>query len=142
MTNVKLTQDLIDLNMSFVNKDEAIRFCGEKLFKAGCIESGYIDKMIERDKMVSVYIGNNIAIPHGTDEARSLVKKSGICLCQVPKGVAFGEETANILFGIAGIGDEHLEILQKIAIFCSDINNVKKLIAAKSKFEIINLISF
>ena len=54
------------------------------------MEKEYVEAMLERDEMLSVYMGNFIAIPHGTDEAKKYVKKSGICIVQVPDGVNFG----------------------------------------------------
>lgn len=71
--------DMIELNRSFKTKEEAIRYCGQMLVEAGCVDEEYIDAMVDRDKMLSVYMGNFIAIPHGTDEAKKYVKKSG-CL--------------------------------------------------------------
>ena len=62
-----------------------------KLVEAGCVEPAYIEAMIERDQLLSVYMGNFIAIPHGTEEAK-ISEKSGICVVQVPEGVNFGTE--------------------------------------------------
>lgn len=139
---MELKKEMILLNQQFANKEEAIRASGQLLVDNGCVDSEYIEAMIERNKMVSVYIGNFIAIPHGTDEAKKYVKKSGISIIQVPKGVEFGEDdtenVAMLIFGIAGVENEHLEILQKIAIYCTDIDNVIKLADAKSSDEIIN----
>lgn len=133
--------DMIELNQSFSTKEEAIRFCGQKLFDAGYVEADYIDAMIERNDMLSVYMGNFIAIPHGTDEAKRYVKKSGICIVQVPEGVNFGTEKdpqiVTVLFGIAGVGDDHLALIQQIALFCSDVNNVVLLADALDKEEMI-----
>ncbi|TVX01301.1 PTS mannitol transporter subunit IIA, partial [Streptococcus pneumoniae] len=99
--------------------------------------------MIERDKELSVYMGNFIAIPHGTDAAKKDVLKSGITVVQVPRGVDFGNvsnpQVATVLFGIAGISNEHLEIIQKISIFCADVDNVLKLADAQSKEEVLRL---
>ncbi|MDT2828045.1 PTS sugar transporter subunit IIA [Enterococcus viikkiensis] len=138
---MELVPEMILMDQEYANKEDAIRACGQLLVDAGCVESGYVDAMIERNKLVSVYMGNFIAIPHGTDEAKHYVKKSGISVIQVPTGVRFGkddtEDVAMVLFGIAGIGNEHLNILQKIAIFCSDVENVVKLADAKTKEEVI-----
>ena len=64
---------------------------------------------------MSVYLGNGIAIPHGTNEAKRYVKKTGVVALQYPDGVEFEGGTAYVLFGIAGVGDEHLNVLAKIA---------------------------
>ena len=122
--------DMIELNRSFKTKEEAIRYCGQMLVEAGCVD----------EEMLSVYMGNFIAIPHGTDEAKKYVKKSGICVVQVPDGVDFGteeeEKIATVLFGIAGVGDEHLQLVQQIALYCSDMDNVVQLADALSKEEV------
>lgn len=141
---MELQADMILVDQTYQNKEEAIRATGQLLVDAGCVTPEYIEAMIERDKLVSVYMGNFIAIPHGTDEAKKYVQKSGISVIQVPSGVQFGvddtDDVAMVLFGIAGVGDEHLDILQKIAIYCSDVENVVKLADAKTKEEIIGLL--
>ncbi|MGM0213522.1 PTS sugar transporter subunit IIA [Enterococcus sp. AZ109] len=136
-----LQPEMILLDQSFTDKEEAIRACGRLLVDSGCVEEDYIEAMIERNNLVSTYMGNFIAIPHGTDEAKRFVKKSGISIVQVPEGVQFGnddtEDVAMVLFGIAGVENEHLDLLQKIAIFCSEVENVVKLADAKTKEEMI-----
>lgn len=102
------------LNQTPVSKEEAIRAAGALLVKQGCVEESYVDAMVEREKLVSTYIGMGLAIPHGTSEAKGSVKKTGIVLVQYPEGVDFGGESAQLVFGIAGIGDEHLDLLSKI----------------------------
>lgn len=141
---MKLQKNMVLVDQAYQTKEEAIRSTGQLLVDAGCVEPDYIEAMIERNKLVSVYMGNFIAIPHGTDDAKKFVKKSGISVVQVPSGVQFGkddtDDVAMLLFGIAGVENEHLEILQKIALFCSDVENVVKLADAKTSEEIIRLL--
>lgn len=142
---MELQQELIQLKQAFATKEEAIRFCGRQLVDAGHVNEAYIEAMIERNEELSVYMGNFIAIPHGTDAAKKEVLSSGITIVQVPAGVNFGTEAdpkiATVLFGIAGLGDEHLDIIQKISIFCADVDNVVKLADAGSKEEIMALLN-
>ncbi|WP_207942352.1 PTS system, mannitol-specific IIA component [Enterococcus sp. DIV2402] len=142
---MQLEKDMILLNKEFATKEEAIRESGRLLVEAGCVDEAYVDAMIDRNNLVSTYMGNFIAIPHGTDEAKKFVKKSGISIIQVPQGIDFStdsdeEKLAMVVFGIAGVDNEHLDILQKIAIFCSDVDNVVKLVSASSVEEIISLL--
>lgn len=143
---MELQKDMILLNQTDETPEEVIKKSGQLLVDAGCVESGYIDAMLEREKMVSTYMGNFIAIPHGTDEAKGYVKESGISIVQVPKGIDFStadeqeEKLATVIFGIAGVNNEHLDILQKIAVFCSDVGNVVKLADANSEEEVISLL--
>ena len=71
--------------------------------------------MLDRERLMTTYMGMGLAIPHGTSEAKSKVLRSGIAVLQYPEGVDFGEEKAFLIIGIAGVGDEHLEILAKVS---------------------------
>ncbi|MFS7002996.1 PTS sugar transporter subunit IIA [Carnobacterium maltaromaticum] len=139
-----LTIENIKLNQHFTTKESAIRAAGEVLVLAGYVEADYVDAMIQRENDVTTYMGNFIAIPHGTDEAKKYIKKSGISIIQVPNGVDFGtpeeEKMVTVLFGIAGVENEHLDILSQIAIFCSDIDNVVELASAQTAEEIVALL--
>lgn len=110
-----LVRESIQLGLAPVTKEEAIRKAGELLIARGAVEPAYVDAMLEREKIVTTYMGMGIAIPHGTGDAKASVKKTAITMCQYPDGVDFGEEKAQLVFGIAGIGDEHLDLLGKIA---------------------------
>ena len=70
--------------------------------------------MLEREKLITTYMGMGVAIPHGTSHKKGTVKKSGVVVMQYPEGVDFGDEKAYLLFGIAGLGDEHLDILASL----------------------------
>lgn len=140
-----LQENMILLNQSVPNKTEAIKLAGQLLVDAGCVEPEYIDAMIARDKDVSTYMGNFIAIPHGTDEGKKHIKKTGISVVQVPMGVDFSDDdntdnTVTVVFGIAGRNNEHLDILSQIALYCSNIDNVAKLADAQSPKEVIDLL--
>ena len=117
----------VKLNQQPVSKEEAIRAAGELLVKQGCVGEAYVDAMIEREKLVSTYMGMGLAIPHGTSEAKGSVKKTGIVLVQYPEGIDFGEEKAQLVFGIAGIGDEHLDLLAKICEALEDEDVLEKM---------------
>lgn len=139
-----LTIENIKLNQHFTTKESAIRAAGEVLVLAGYVEADYVDAMVQRENDVTTYMGNFIAIPHGTDEAKKYIKKSGISIIQVPNGIDFGtpeeEKMVTVLFGIAGVENEHLDILSQIAIFCSDIDNVVELASAQTAEEIVALL--
>lgn len=117
----------IRLNQSPVSKEEAIRAAGELLVKQGCVDESYVDAMLERERLTTTYMGMGLAIPHGTSEAKGSVKKTGIVLVQYPEGVDFGDEKAQLVFGIAGIGDEHLDLLQKICEALEDEDVMEKM---------------
>lgn len=142
---MRLHKDNILINQSFATKEEAIRKSGELLVQHGAVDEGYIDAMLERENIVTTHMGNFVAIPHGTDEAKTMVKETAISIIQVPHGVDFApdedqEKMAMLIFGIAGVGEEHLSVLSQIAVFCSELSNVVKLVNADSAEEIIQLL--
>ncbi len=115
-----LVKEGIRLNLHPVSKERAIQAAGELLVELGYVGDAYVGAMQEREKLVSTYMGMGVAIPHGTSQAKGTVKKTGIVLLQYPEGVDFGEEKAQLVFGIAGIGDEHLDLLSKICEMLED----------------------
>ncbi len=115
------------LNQPRVSKEAAIRAAGALLVAQGCVDETYVEAMVEREKLVSTYMGMGLAIPHGTSEAKGSVKKTGIVLVQYPEGVSFGDEDAQLVFGIAGIGDEHLDLLAKICAALEDTDVLEKM---------------
>ena len=135
-----LTKDNIFLNKKFESKEEAIRFAGQVLVDGGYVNSSYIDAMIARDQLTSTFMGNDVAIPHGTEEAKADVIKSGVAIIQVPDGVDFDGNKVRLIFGIAGKAGGHLEILSAIAVTCSEMENVEKMATAKTVDEILEII--
>lgn len=135
-----LAKENIVLQAAMDNKENAIRFTGDVLVQRGYVDSAYIEKMLEREELTSTYMGNFVAIPHGTEDAKNSVKESGIAIVQVPDGVDFGNgNIVKLLIGIAGKNNEHLDILSQIAIVCSEEENVEKIIRAASAEEILAL---
>ena len=132
-----LKSDNIILGLKSESKEEAIERAGKMLVKEGYVNNNYIAAMQEREKIVSTYIGMGIAIPHGVGEAKKEVKESGIVVLQYPDGVVFGDDLANLVIGIAGVGDDHLEILSNIATSLEDETLVDKLKNTNNKFEIL-----
>ncbi len=123
--------------LASVTKEEAIQAAGELLHKLGYVNESYIPAMQERERTVSTYMGLGVAIPHGTAEAKGEVKKTGIVMLQYPDGVSFGEEKAYLVFGIAGIGDEHLDLLAKIGGIIEEEVQLEKLKTVTSPEEVL-----
>ncbi|AFI45323.1 TPA: PTS mannitol transporter subunit IICBA [Pasteurella multocida] len=113
-----LTEKQVFLGLKAANKEEAIRFAGERLVESGFVLPSYVDAMFEREKMVSTYLGEGIAVPHGTIEAKDAVLKTGVVVCQYPEGVKFNEDEedsiAKLVIGIAAKNNEHLQVVSAI----------------------------
>jgi mannitol PTS system EIIA component len=135
-----LTKENIRLNETVATKEDAIILTGSVLVEKGYVDASYIEKMLEREDLTSTYMGNFVAIPHGTEDSKELVKESGISFIQVPQGVDFGAgNIVKLLIGIAGKNNEHLDILSSIAIVCSEEENIEKLVNAKTAEEILSI---
>ena len=112
-----LAPNQVFLGLKAANKEEAIRFAGEQLVKGGFVKPSYVDAMLEREKLVSTYLGEGVAVPHGTIEAKDAVLKTGIVFCQYPDGVRFTDEedgVAKLVIGIAARNNEHIQVVTAI----------------------------
>ena len=110
-----LRADSVIVGAKAADKWEAIREAGNLLVKGGYVGMNYVDAMVEREKITTTYLGMGIAIPHGTGEAKKEVYHTGIAVVQYPEGVSFGDEKAQLVIAIAGVGDEHLELLARLS---------------------------
>ncbi|MDR2940955.1 MAG: PTS mannitol transporter subunit IICBA [Clostridiales bacterium] len=138
-----LTKDNILLNLPSEPKTQAIKRCGNVLIKNGYAKEGYDLSMLKREETVSTYLGKGLSMPHCTSEGRGLVITSGISILLYPDGVDYGSEKAYILFGVAGKGDEHLEIIAKLAeiLDTRSTEQIKEIASAKDAKTILDLFS-
>lgn len=114
------TQD-IHLAAQADSKNEAITQVAAALTQAGNVAAGYLDGMLAREQQTSTYLGNGIAIPHGTTDTRDLVLNTGVQVFQFPQGITWGEDQiAYIVIGIAARSDEHLALLRQLTHVLSD----------------------
>lgn len=121
----------IRLAARYHTKEDAIRDVGRILCDAGKVRPEYIEKMLERESLATTYVGNGVAVPHGTKDSLGWINETGIAVVQVPAGVDFGNgNRARLLVGIAAKGSEHLDLLTAIASVCSDDDKLERLIAA------------
>jgi PTS system mannitol-specific IIC component len=135
-----MVKEGIRLGQKSVSKEEAIEAAGNLLYELGYVEKDYIEAMQERERTVSTYLGMGVAIPHGTGDAKNKVKKTGIVLVQYPDGVDFGDEKAQLVFGIAGVGNEHLELLGKITQVIDSQENLDKLKTAGNVQDVLDML--
>lgn len=135
-----MVREGIKLGQKSVSKEEAIAAAGNLLYELGYVEKEYIEAMQERERTVTTYLGMGVAIPHGTGDAKNKVKKTGIVLVQYPDGVDFGDEKAYLVFGIAGIGNEHLKLLGKITQVIDSQDNLDKLQTAGNVQDVLDML--
>ena len=141
MTDQILPAENVRIVPGSAGRDDAIRAAGRILVDAGAVDPSYIESMLERESTVSTYMGNWLAIPHGTNEAKDLIRRSAMSLLRYEEPIDWGGEPARFVVGIAGLENEHLEILSKIAIVFSDEEQVDRLLAAGSADELIAVLA-
>ncbi len=140
MTESILSPENIVADGSASTKEEAIREAGALLVAAGAVKPEYVDAMLEREASVSTYMGNFLAIPHGTNEAKDAIVRSALSLVRYATPIDWDGEEVRFAVGIAGLNNEHLEILSKIALVFSDEDEVQKLIDAADASELFALL--
>ena len=138
-SNSILRKANIRLGLKSVDKTAAIKLAGEILMEGGYVQEEYIAAMLEREEQLSTYIGNGVAIPHGVGKAKNNIIKSGMVVLQFPEGVAFGNDIAHLVIGIAGVGNEHLSILANIATAIEDEAHLDILNTTKDAEEIYRI---
>jgi len=141
MSENVLTVEQIRIHPGSVSKEDAMREAAAILQDAGAVTDAYYDAMQQRELTVSTYMGNGLAIPHGTNETKEAILDSALSFVRYDGGVDWGGEQVDFVVGIAGKGDEHLEILSQIALIFSEDDEVARLKEARTPEEIYALLS-
>jgi len=136
-----LELDRVSVDGRATTRDEAIREVGASLVAAGAVDASYVDAMFDRENTVSTYMGNYLAIPHGTNDAKDAIHSSALSIVRYPAPIDWDGNEVRFVIGIAGLNNEHLDILSKIAIVFSDEDEVDKLLAAATAQEVYQLLS-
>ena len=121
---------------SATDRNGAITEAGNLLVATGNVDSAYVSSMHDRERSVSTYMGNLLAIPHGTNEAKSMISSSSISVVRYPNGIDWNGNPVKFVIGIAGAGNDHLELLGKIAEVFLDESKIAELEAASSPQQI------
>ena len=125
---LELSESNIHLNANAADKQQAIEMAASALVQTDNVENGYLQGMLARELQTSTFLGNGIAIPHGTLDTRSMVKKTGVQVFQFPQGIEWGEgNIAYVVIGIAARSDEHLSLLRQLTHVLSDEDTAAKL---------------
>lgn len=136
-----LTKSNIIIDDVIKTKEEAIHKIAKMLQNSGYTTSEYEQGMLLREKETPTNMGNGIAIPHGIQDSKKAIINSGICIIIVPNGIQWNEEKVKLVVGIAGIEDEHLEILSKIALKLQNQKLVEEIVNIRDIDKLYNLLS-
>lgn len=135
-----ITPEAVRLGATASDKADAVDQCGKLLLELGAVEPGYLPAMHEREKSVPTYLGEGVAIPHGTDAARALVKKTALGVIQFPEGVDWDGQRVTIAIGIAASGEEHVGVLSALAKVLMDPARAARLREAEDAATVIDLL--
>ncbi|MFT6139013.1 MAG: PTS system mannitol-specific IIC component [Psychromonas sp.] len=141
---LKLTDKNIFLGLKPATKEEAIKFAGEQLIALNYVEPEYLQGMFDREKLVSTYLGESIAVPHGTIETKKHVLKTGIVFCQYPAGIQWGEDeddVAILVIGIAAQGDQHIQVITAITNALDDEEAIECLKTTVNKEDVLKILN-
>lgn len=139
---IELQKSQIRLQGTPTTKPEAIRQVGQLLVDSGCIEAGYVESMLGRERVANTYLGNGISIPHGLPKDRELIKRTGLAVLQVPGGVTWNVgETAQLIVGIAAKSDEHIDVLRRLTRVLGNKEQVAQLIRTQDALDIIEALT-
>jgi PTS system mannitol-specific IIC component len=140
-TSEMLAEESVVLKGRATTRDEAITEAGQLLVACGAVEESYVDAMHEREKSVSTHMGNFLAIPHGTNEAKPAIRRTAISFVRYPGGLDWNGKEARFVIGVAGAGKDHLALLGKIAQVFVDRDRVAELEAAETVADVRRILS-
>ena len=128
------------MNGRATTRDAAITEAGQLLVAAGAVDPAYVDAMHEREASVSTHMGNLLAIPHGTNEAKSSIHRTALSFVRYPGGLDWNGKPTEFVVGIAGAGNDHLALLSKLAEVFVDKAQVARLQAATTPAEVQDIL--
>jgi PTS system mannitol-specific IIA component len=129
-TAVRLTAEAID-------REDAVRQCGQALVDCGCVDASYVSGMLQRESTISTYVGEGFAIPHGTEASKAAVRRDALSFLRFPAGVEWGGEKVSVCIGIAAANNGHLPILAALAQILLDPDKAGALRNAETFEEVI-----
>ena len=130
----------IVMNGSATSTADAINEAGQLLVVAGAVEPAYVDAMHERESSISTYMGNGLAIPHGTNEAKDAIRRTGLSFVRYAEPVDWNGKPAEFVVGIAGAGKDHMALLTKIAQVFLKADEVTRLREATTAEEVRSIL--
>jgi mannitol/fructose-specific phosphotransferase system IIA component len=136
-----LSAEAVRLGLSATDKEDALRQCGAVLVEIGAADTAYADAILEREQSVSTYMGEGFAIPHGTDASREHINRAALAFLQFPEGVDWNGKECFVCIAIASKSNEHIGILQSLAMVLSDADSARRLRETTSADEVLELLA-
>ncbi|MEV4393211.1 PTS sugar transporter subunit IIA [Nonomuraea sp. NPDC049607] len=132
-----LDRRAILLHESASSREEAVRRCGQVLVDVGAVAQPYVEAMLERERTISTYVGEEVAIPHGTAASKQDVGRDAICVVRFPGGIDWDGERVTLCVGIAAAGDGHVPLLAALAEILLDPDRARALREATDPAQVL-----
>jgi mannitol/fructose-specific phosphotransferase system IIA component len=137
-----LTRETVRLSVVARDRADAIDQAGRVLLEIGAIEQAYVDAMHEREAVMSSYMGEGFALPHGTDESRRHVNRAAVAFLQFSEPVLWeDDEEALAALAVAATSDEHVGILATLARVLVDEDKAERLRTTGDVDEVLELLA-
>lgn len=136
-----LAASSIRLDAHATGRDDAIRQAGAALVEAGAVDPSYVDAMLERENSVSTFVGEGVAIPHGTLAGKDAVRDDAIVVLRFPDGVDWDGNPVSVAVGIAAKGNGHIALLSQLATVLLDPDKAAALRGATTAEQVYELLA-
>ena len=141
--SLTVSSNQILLNVQATDKNKVLQLIAENFLSLGFVEGDYLQPLLDREAKVSTFLINGVSIPHGVNEAKDQVKKTGVVIVQIPHGIQWNDkgDVAKLIVGIAAKGQDHLALLQRLTTVVMDEKLAEKLAATTIKKDILDAIN-
>jgi PTS system mannitol-specific IIA component len=136
-----LAESSIRLDSHATDRLDAVRQCGQALLEAGAVDESYIDAMLQREQSVSTFVGEGVAIPHGTLAGKEAVKQDALVVLRFPDGVDWDGNDVRVCVGIAAAGGGHIALLSQLAEILLDPAKADQLRSATQAQQVYDLLT-
>lgn len=140
MSDALLTTEAVRVGLGAVSRSEAIQQAGELLVQIGAVDPAYVDAMHEREAALSSYVGEDFALPHGTDASRKYINRPAVAFLQFPQGIDWDGESVRACIAIAARSDEHTEVMARLAQILLDADKAELLRTTDQPQDVIDLL--
>jgi PTS system mannitol-specific IIA component len=130
----------VRLGERVADREDAVRRCGQVLVETGAVQFEYIDAMLQRERDISTYVGEGVAIPHATLAGKEAVLRDALAVVGLAEPVDWGGQPVSVCVAIAARGDGHLAILAELAEILLDPDRARELREADSVDEVLRLL--
>lgn len=129
----------IRLQETAADRESAVHRCADVLEEIGAVHPAYREAMLDREWAMSTYLGEGVAIPHGLDKSRALVRRDSLVVLRFPDGVDWDGHPVTVCVAIAARGDGHVTLLAALAQILLDPDRARALREAPDAAAVVKM---